>query len=208
MEHKYKIFVLVNTFLKIDSIERERLLKSIHIEEHFEKLYRQREEMLQELAYFAGVEWNRPQKDKWSWGETYYHLYLMVKWFRRLSMFYLPISKPVAMLKKDKPYSTGSTNVYEAYQDKNKKAMKAPFIIVPPDRKKISIEFDDLVAELDKETKLLEAIVEDVNDDTAGHIRFVDPLANHPNLIQSIDLLGIHEQHHFLLCKKYYQLGE
>ena len=164
--------------------------------------------MQEVLANFSGAEWDRPKEDKWSWGETYYHLYLMMKWFRRLSKIYVPVSKPVAALQRNKPYLTGSTNVYEAYQDKNKKAMKAPFIIMPPDKKKINVQFADLVAELDKETKLLESIVEDVNDDTAGHIRFIDPLANHPNLIQSIDLLGIHEQHHFLLCKKYYQLGE
>lgn len=178
------------------------------MKEHFEKIYRQREEMQTELDKFTGQEWNRPQKDKWSWGETYYHLYLMVKWFRRLSKVYVPISKPVAALAKNKPYLTTSTNVYETYHEKHKKPMKAPFIIVPPNREKIHVEFDDLLVELDKETKQLEAIVDDVRDEIAGHIRFVDPLANHPNLIQSIDLLGIHEQHHFLLCKKYYQSGE
>ncbi|GAA0310594.1 hypothetical protein GCM10008924_30250 [Gracilibacillus halotolerans] len=119
------------------------------------------------------------------------YIYLMMKWFRRLSKIYVLITKPVAALQRNKTYLTGSANVYEAYQDKNKKPMKAPFML----------------AELDKETKLLKLIVENIDDDIAGHIRFVDPLANHPNLIQSIDLLGIHEQHHFLLCNKYYQLS-
>ncbi|HWI49242.1 MAG TPA: DinB family protein, partial [Rummeliibacillus sp.] len=32
------------------------------------------------------------------------------------------------------------------------------------------------------------------------------PIAHYPNLIQCIDILGIHEKHHFLLCKKYYNL--
>src|SRR5690625_1288348 len=108
------------------------------MKEHFEKIYRQREEKEEELGKYSGQEWGRPKENKWSWGETYYHLYLMMKWFRRLSKIYVPITKPVATLQRNKPYLIGSANVYEAYQGKNKKPMKAPFML----------------AELDKETKL------------------------------------------------------
>ncbi|GAA0310600.1 hypothetical protein GCM10008924_30260 [Gracilibacillus halotolerans] len=51
-------------------------MKSIHMKEHFEKIYRQREEKEEELGKYSGQEWGRPKENKWSWGETYYHLYL------------------------------------------------------------------------------------------------------------------------------------
>lgn len=173
--------------------------------QHFQKIYRQREIVLEQLEHFAGMEWERPQQDKWSWGETYYHLYLMMKFFRRLSKVYVSIAKPFALLSKNKPFLTSHRNIYVLYQENNKKVMRAPIILVPPEREKIKFEFEELLVELDKETKRLESLVEGINDNIAGHIRFFDPLANHPNLIQSIDLLGIHEQHHFSLCQKYYK---
>ncbi len=174
------------------------------MKDRFQKIYKQREEMKKELTSFRNKEWNRPHQDKWSWGETYYHLYLMMKWFRRLSKVYVPSSLPIATLRKNKPYKVHSTDVYEAYKEKNKKPMRAPFILVPPKGIESDVDFQWLIEELDKETKHIEHIVSNIDDDVAGHIRFLDPLANNPNLIQSIDLLGIHEKHHFLLCEKYY----
>ncbi|MDX8047691.1 DinB family protein [Gracilibacillus sp. S3-1-1] len=180
-------------------------MKSHHMQAHFQKLYVQRDEMEQKLVAFKGMEWERPLQDKWSWGETYYHLYLMLKNFRRLSKVYIPLTTPVAALRKSKPFTTHSPNIYEAYQAKKKKPMKAPFIIMPPKEIANNVSFDWLIEELNQETNQLEEIVATVPDDIAGHIRFPDPLANNPNLIQSIDLLGIHEKHHFLICDKYYR---
>ncbi|WP_018933189.1 DinB family protein [Gracilibacillus lacisalsi] len=179
-------------------------MKSLHMKNHFQKIYKQREEIKEELVVFRNQEWKRPHQDKWSWGETYYHLYLMMKWFRRLSKGYVPLSLPIATLRKNKPYKVHSTDVYAAYKQKNKKPMKAPFLLVPPKDIEYDVDFQWLIEQLDNETKQLEKIVLNITDDVAGHIRFPDPLANNPNLIQSIDLLGIHEKHHFLLCEKYY----
>ncbi|WP_245937462.1 DinB family protein [Saliterribacillus persicus] len=179
-------------------------MKSVYMKEHFQKMYKQREEIADELIYYQKNEWFRPYEEKWSWGETYYHLYLMLKWFRRLSKVYVPLARPVGTLRKEKPYETCSSDIYASYKEKNKKPMKAPFILIPPEYEKINVSFEWLLVEIDKETKLLESVVANISDDEAGHIRFLDPLANNPNLIQGIDLLGIHERHHFLLCKKYY----
>ncbi len=184
------------------------MVKSVYMKDHFQKIYKQREAMIEELTHFQSKEWIRPYEDKWSWGETYYHLYLMIKWFRRVSKVYVPLARPVGTLRKDKPYETCSFDVYARYKEKNKKPMKAPFILIPPEYKKINVSFDWLLEEIEKETKLLESVVSNISDDEAGHIRFLDPLANNPNLIQGIDLLGIHERHHFLLCQKYYRQAE
>lgn len=178
-------------------------MKSKYMKEHFHKLYEQREVMKNEIRSFYGEEWKRPYKDKWSIGETYYHLFLMIKWFRRLNKIYLPLSKPIATVIKDKNYKTQSDDVYNRYKEKHHKSMKAPFILVPPKRIKDKIPFRGLLEKIDKETKSLELMVSNISDDAAGKIRFPDPIANNPNLIQSIDLIGIHENHHFLLCKKW-----
>ncbi|PWU68745.1 DinB family protein [Gracilibacillus dipsosauri] len=176
-------------------------MKNIYLVEHFQRIYKQRKEIKIEL--WKGKEWQRPSDDKWSWGETYYHLYLMMRWFRRLSKIYIPLAIPFATLRKNKPYPVHSTNIYKQYQLEKKKPMKAPFILVPP---KDQVDFGWLVNELDKETKQIEKIVLKLSDDVAGHIRYIDPLASNPNLIESIHLLGIHEKHHFSLCEKYYNV--
>lgn len=76
-------------------------MKSRYMKNYFTVIYEQREEFADELKNFKNKEWERPQEDKWSFGETYYHLYLMVRLFRQLNKLYLPISKPIATLKKE-----------------------------------------------------------------------------------------------------------
>ncbi|WP_408607805.1 DinB family protein [Bacillus xiapuensis] len=182
-------------------------MKSKYMEKHFRKIYEQREGMKKEIRSFEGEEWKRPYQDKWSIGETYYHLFLMIKWFRRLNKIYLPLSKPIAAVIKDKTYKTQSEDVYKQYKEKHHKPMKAPFIIVPPKGIKDEITFGNLLKKIDEETKSLELMVSNISEDIAGQIRFPDPIAHNPNLIQSIDLIGIHENHHFLICKKYYKIN-
>lgn len=58
---------------------------------------------------------------------------------------------------------------------------------------------------LDLETSRLQKKLENMDQDIAGQIYYPDPVADHPNLIQSIHLLAIHEQHHFQLTKNYYK---
>lgn len=52
------------------------------------------------------------------------------------------------------------------------------------------------------ETLALQWLVKNIEEDIAGHIRFPDPIAHYPNLIQAIQLLAIHEQHHFKIMEK------
>lgn len=55
---------------------------------------------------------------------------------------------------------------------------------------------------LNTETLTLQKLVKDIEEDIAGHIRFPDPVAHYPNLIQAIQLLAIHEQQHFNIMEK------
>ncbi|MEG0386099.1 MAG: DinB family protein [Solibacillus sp.] len=181
-------------------------MESRYMKSYFTTIYEQREEFANELKNFENKEWERPLDDKWSFGETYYHLYLMIKLFKQFNKTFLPIAKPIAKIRSGKSYKFYSEDIYTEYKEKHNKPMNAPFVIVPPKDIKERISFKWLVNELHIETMFLEKMLSNISDNVAGHIRYPDPLAHYPNLIQSIDLLGIHEKQHFLLCKKYYKL--
>lgn len=181
-------------------------MKSKYMKNYFTVIYEQREEFANELKNLENKEWERPQEDKWSIGETYYHLYLMIKLFRQLNKTFLPIAKPVAKLRSGKSYKLQSEDIFTEYNEKHNKPMKAPFVLMPPKDVKEKISFKWLLSELDIETRYLEKMLSNISDNVAGHIRYPDPIAHYPNLIQCINILGIHEKRHFLLCKKYYNL--
>ncbi len=180
-------------------------MQSSYMKNHFNGLYEQREEFSGVLKQFKDKEWERPMPDKWSIGETYYHLYLMVKRFRQLNKVYVPLYKPIATIRRRAVYKTEIHDIYAEYKQKNNKPMKAPSILLPPKGIQHKVTFQQLTINMEKETQLLANCLADIPDDIAGQIRYPDPIAHYPNLIQSIDLIGIHESHHFRLCRKYYQ---
>ncbi|MFP7495257.1 DinB family protein [Terribacillus saccharophilus] len=180
-------------------------MKSKFIKDHFDTIYKQRKTFEEDIYDYRGKEWIRPVSDKWSIGETYYHLYLLIKRFRQLNKLYIPIGKPFSLMWKHKPYKTDIEDIYSAYKAKKGKAMKAPNILQPPKNSESKPSLKQITKKLDMETEDLENMVAGMESECAGHIRYPDPLAHNPNLIQSICLIGIHEQHHFKLCKKYYR---
>ncbi|WP_064504251.1 hypothetical protein [Alkalihalobacillus trypoxylicola] len=177
-------------------------MKSETMRAHFHKIYEQRNTMKDILDLYKGKEWHRIHDDKWSLGETYYHLYLLIKWFRRLNIFYLPISK-IFLKNSNQIYLKNSHDIYSQYRKTHKKPMKAPFILIPPKNIERKISFNQLLLELNNETLLFEKMVAVYEENQAGQIKFPDPIAHYPNLIQSVDLIGIHENHHFQLYRTY-----
>lgn len=59
---------------------------------------------------------------------------------------------------------------------------------------------------LTRETNEIKKLVQNIEENVAGHIVFLDPIAHYPNLIQSIQLLAIHEKHHFMIMKNNYEM--
>ncbi|QXE03300.1 DinB family protein [Terribacillus sp. DMT04] len=173
---------------------------------HFESIYWQREAFGGHTLAEQHQEWVRPLPDKWSIGETYYHLYLLLKRFRQLNLAYIPLAKRFIRTGKRRPYKTEIADIYQAYRNKHGKPMRAPSILLPPKDIHTKLQFQQLKQDLHHETNRLERMVGSIDNETAGHIRYPDPLAHYPNLIQSIHLIGIHEQHHFNLCEKYYKI--
>ncbi|WP_254593544.1 DinB family protein [Terribacillus sp. AE2B 122] len=182
-------------------------MKSSYMQDHFDTIYLQRKKFDEDIQEYRNKEWMRPQPDKWSIGETYYHLYLLLNRFRQLNKFYIPVGKPFSKACRRTPYKTEIEDIYKAYREKHGKPMKAPSILLPPKNIERKIQFKQLKQDLHNETFQFKRVVSGIESNIAGNIRYPDPLAHYPNLIQSIHLIGIHEQHHFRLCRKYYKLN-
>ncbi|WP_174616114.1 DinB family protein [Virgibacillus ihumii] len=178
-------------------------MKSAVLTNYFQRLDQQRTLFFNsETIDFSRV-FIRPFPNKWSVGETLYHLVLMIKFFRRFSQFYIPVTTPVARLRRKKPFKTEIHDIYREHTEKQKGPMDAPKIIVPPPGLAEKYNFEEIKEILVMETVKLRMDVNHIEQDIAGHICYPDPIAYYPNLLQSVQLLAIHEQHHFNLVRKY-----
>ncbi|WP_155590019.1 DinB family protein [Lysinibacillus cavernae] len=177
-------------------------MKSNSMAKHFLTLQEQRTHYLPAIHALSKEElWRRTLEDKWSIGEHFYHLYLIFKMLHKAtkySFFLLPIAK----MRRNKPFATEIHNIFEEYQANKGKGMRAPGILVPPKKIRFALSSHDIEQLLLNETLALQQFVKDIEEDIAGHIIFPDPIANYPNLIQAIQLLAIHERHHFEIVGK------
>ncbi|MFS0562227.1 DinB family protein [Terribacillus sp. 179-K 1B1 HS] len=130
-------------------------MKCKYMKSHFDTIYRQREKFDKQILAYKEIEWIRPMSEKWSIGETYYHLYLLLKRFRQLNKVYIPIGS----IRKQKPFKTEIEDIYQAYREKHGKPMRAPSILQPPKNIEGRLEFDQLKQNLHKETVQLEKMV-------------------------------------------------
>ncbi|KOO49144.1 DinB family protein [Viridibacillus arvi] len=177
-------------------------MKSQSMEKHFTTLKQQREILYPTLKSLTKVQlWERPKKNKWSIGETIYHLYLITKMLRVAAIITIPCTKLFARMMRNKPFDSDINDIYKQYKEKHGKGMKAPFILNPPKKIYYTMDYNELEQLLIKETLKLSQVVEDIDEDIAGHIIFLDPVANNPNLIQAIQLLAIHEAHHIRIIQ-------
>ena len=173
------------------------------IDKHFQSLEEERAYFYQDMGISPEEAWRKPRPEKWSVGETVYHLYLLARLLRMASSIYIPIAYPVAYLKRKKAYISTIQDIYKNYRLDNGKPMPAPSVLVPPSGLAEKYNFTEIQNLLDVETGRLKRKLAHIPDDIAGHIRFPDPIANYPNVIQSVQLLGIHEKHHFTIVKGY-----
>lgn len=178
-------------------------MRSHSLGRHFKTLEQQRNMIFPRIKNLSQDElWKRPQADKWSIGETLYHLYLITKMLRIAAKFLIPSTILFAQIKKHKPFETEIHDIYKEYKEKKNRGMKAPFILDPPKNISRQWNFKGLNQLIYKETWKIETMVAEINEETAGHIIFPDPVAHHPNLIQAVQLLAIHEAHHFRIIEK------
>ncbi|QED47767.1 DinB family protein [Cytobacillus dafuensis] len=180
-------------------------MKSESISKHFQTLSQQRSLFTHEIQFLSQEKlWNRKEDGKWSIGEHLYHLYLITRMLKVATKFSLVLI-PFAKMKRNKPFSTEIHDIYAEYKEKKGRGMKAPSILIPPKKIRYSMDMKELEQLLLNETNNLKALVKNIEEDIAGHIVFFDPIAKYPNLIQAIQLLAIHEKHHFTIIENNYK---
>ncbi|WP_018924443.1 DinB family protein [Salsuginibacillus kocurii] len=178
-------------------------MKSQSMNKHYRTLIQQREKLFPTLQSLEKVQlWEKPKANKWSIGETMYHLYLMIKTARIAASITIPSTTLVARRRRHKPFAADIHDIYTEYKEKHGKGMKAPFILNPPKKIHNTMDFTELTQLLNNETSNVVKMVENIDEDIAGHIIFLDPVAKYPNLIQAMQLLAIHEAHHFRIIQR------
>ncbi|MDM5250052.1 DinB family protein [Lysinibacillus sp. G4S2] len=180
-------------------------MKSNSIANHFHTLQEQRSHYLPCIQSLSQEQlWHSEKEGKWSIGEHFYHLYLILKMLKTATKYSLLLT-PYAKMRRNKPFATEIHNVYEEFKNRKGRGMRAPGILVPPAKIRFTLNSDEIEQLLVNETNALKELVKDIEEDIAGHIVFPDPLAHYPNLIQSIQLLAIHEMHHFKIMEGQYK---
>ncbi|MGE6256764.1 DinB family protein [Heyndrickxia sporothermodurans] len=180
-------------------------MKSESMSKYFHTLTQQRDQFMLKIQSLPQEKlWYRKEDGKWSIGEHLYHLYLMLRMLKVATKFSF-ILIPFARMKRNTLFETEIHDIYTEFKNKKGRGMKAPRILVPP--KKIYHSMDEIELEqlLLSETNEMEAVVKNIEEDIAGHIVFLDPIAKYPNLIQAIQLLAIHEKHHFNIIENNYK---
>ncbi|WP_428911789.1 DinB family protein [Niallia sp. Krafla_26] len=178
-------------------------MKSQIMRTHFITLKQQRDNLLPTLQPLSRAQlWERPVENKWSIGESLYHLFLITKMLRVAAIITIPCTKLYARMTRNKPYDCYIHDIYKEYKEKHGRGMKSPFILNPPNKIYHTMDFNELNQLLINETSKVWKLVEDIDEDIAGHIFFLDPVANYPNLIQAIQLLAIHEAHHIRIIQR------
>ncbi|MDM5195663.1 DinB family protein [Bacillus hominis] len=181
-------------------------MQSENIAKHFQTLYAQRSQFLSHLHSLSQEQlWYRPKKGKWSIGEHFYHLYLIARMLKVAIKFSFTLI-PYAKLRKNAPFATDIHDIYAEYKEKHGRGMKAPWILIPSKKIYYSMSAIELEKLLSRETDEIKKLVQNIEENIAGHIVFLDPIAHYPNLIQSIQLLAIHEKHHFMIMKNNYEM--
>ncbi|PGK38934.1 hypothetical protein CN907_13830 [Bacillus anthracis] len=181
-------------------------MKSQNISKHFQTLHVQRNEFLPHLHSLSQEQlWYRKEDKKWSIGEHFYHLYLIARMLKVAIKVSLTLF-PYAKLRKNATFATDIHDIYAEYKKKHGKGMKAPWILIPSKKVYHSMNVTELEELLARETDEIKKLVQNIEENIAGHIVFLDPIAHYPNLIQSIQLLAIHEKHHFMIMKNNYEM--
>lgn len=177
-------------------------MKSNCMMQHFHTLQEQRSHYIPSIHSLSQKElWYRGEEGKWSIGEHFYHLYLILRMLKTATTCSLFLT-PYAKIRRNKPFATEIHDIYEEYKLKKGKGMKAPGILVPPKKIRFALNSKDIEQYLVNDTMAMKKLVEDIEEGVAGHIIFPDPIAHYPNLIQAIQLLAIHERHHFEITER------
>ncbi len=165
-----------------------------HIEEYLSVLEAQRRSVFAQVEGISTERlWRRPPSGKWSAGEHQEHLLKTIRLFRRTFRVLIPFSLPIARSLRSSPYTATVPDVFEG------RPTKAPFVIAPRHRKepKDYLLLSSLKQDLEQERVRLKQLFADLDDEVAGHIKMWGGSLGWINLLQELQTLVFHEEHHF-----------
>lgn len=165
------------------------------LESMFEELEKVRNDYF-ETESFNGDIFNRVEKDKWSIGESIYHVYLELKMLRRIMNFTRPLLQLYTKVRKPKVTEkrTELENFYE------KRQVPAPFILSPKKRDK-DYSKGELREMLENETEKYKDAVRNLDERVLFGLNFKTPFGD-MNVFQLIKIALIHERHHYEVVLK------
>ena len=164
----------------------------------FDELQQLRDEYYSQDVFCENIH-HRVVTNKWSVAEVVYHCYLLVRFTRQFSEYYLGFAKKIyKFIPETKDHYMA--NIYLG------KTMKAPKILEPRLSKEYTI--DELREMIDKESDKIQKMFNTLSKEQQQRIRFPDPIPHYPNVIQTVKLLLIHEKHHYEIVRRREMLYE
>lgn len=113
----------------------------------------------------------------------------------RLTRLSLPGLFPVDWLLLNRPFDRNAVDLFAEYQAAGKR-MRASLPLVPHRPSRLA-SLHELQDQLELETCRMKNMLARLTEGVAGHFRIFDPGVRSPNLIQRVQLLALHERHHF-----------
>jgi len=126
-------------------------------------------------------------------GQNLEHLHKAMRFFRRLYVVVVPLEWPLAALRRHRPFER---RMDDPFQERLKNIAALPGT-TPVDRRAAPVQFSVLRSRLDGELNKLTRFLADIDEDVAGNLWFWYGPLGFVNLLQDVQLHGLHEAHHF-----------
>lgn len=166
-------------------------MRSPTLERYLAMVQQQRQELYDRIAPLpAEMVWRRPGDGHWSVGQNLEHVNKLVRLFRWMFTIYLPIARPIARLRRHRPFPIDKEDIYQHDTQK-------PPGVEPKDRSIDPMPFDELRRLLDAELARIRGVLDDLDEDIAGNIYYWDWVTGKVNVQQCILLDYYHERRHF-----------
>jgi hypothetical protein len=137
--------------------------------------------------------WQRPAAGEWSIGEILDHTRILNRSFRRIFKVVWVVLRPLAWLRRHKPYETEIDDVY-ARPDF---PMSVGWLWKPKHDPADLIPLDQLRRETAVEHQKIRAWFEARDEAVLGHVNLYDPVIGWLNMVQALRVAVYHDALHF-----------
>jgi hypothetical protein len=164
------------------------------VDHYLDQIDAQRERIFSDLsAVTMGELWRRPEKGKWSIGETLDHTRVLNRSFRGLIERMWPLLRLIASRGRPHGYRLVVENPYERTDFPS----WAGFLWKPRYHPMRPVSRGELQSMLHAEHRALRNFYEGEPEELLGRARMYDPLIGRVNMIQILLITRYHDEHHY-----------